>query len=307
MKVPTRIPPKRCTSSSAKRGQRSSFRRDDIVSPSETTIVSSTYATTPAARAAYQSTGLDVRCTARPGVRPSSRASRRPRAPTNRPGSPRRSSQAGPGRTEEQRRLGGDVCRQAGGAADRHLRPGRLGRPAGARVDQVVLRLSAAQPAPPRRPARREPAGRRARHRRRSSATSTAPRVARSPPAETNPSPSRSAGCAIDRERLDDAVQVELHAAGQAQHRAEPPQAAAQRARARPARSLSRPSGEVPVVAGRHDRGADARIDEPARLVRTPTARRRARRGRAATSRPRPPCSACISSLSGRKRLKTAS
>src|SRR5439155_10372332 len=61
--VPVRIPAKRWTSSRAKRGHFGSRRLPDSVRPSATTAERSKYATIPAARAAYQSTGLEVRCT----------------------------------------------------------------------------------------------------------------------------------------------------------------------------------------------------------------------------------------------------
>src|SRR5947207_8410391 len=63
--VPTRMPPKRWTSSRANRGQC----LIDFLPVISSTIVTfterRTYATTPPARAAYQSTGLEVRCTGR--------------------------------------------------------------------------------------------------------------------------------------------------------------------------------------------------------------------------------------------------
>ena len=63
MKLPTRSPPTRWTSSTANIGQRRQRRpgaRPAIAMPSVTTPESSRYATMPAARAAYQSTGFEV-------------------------------------------------------------------------------------------------------------------------------------------------------------------------------------------------------------------------------------------------------
>ena len=64
--VPTRMPPKRCTSSRANRGQCFIDFFPVINRPIATFAERSTYATIPPARAAYQSIGLEVRCTGPP-------------------------------------------------------------------------------------------------------------------------------------------------------------------------------------------------------------------------------------------------
>src|SRR5436309_10705957 len=62
MNVPASRPAKRWTSSTTKRGQRRNVFLPAIVKPRPTPIVTTTYAANPAARATYQSSGLDVRC-----------------------------------------------------------------------------------------------------------------------------------------------------------------------------------------------------------------------------------------------------
>src|SRR2546423_684108 len=59
---------------------------------------------------------------------------------------------------EQERGLRREVGLQTGGRADGHLAPGRVGRPARARIDQVVLPGAGAEPAPLRASARGEPA-----------------------------------------------------------------------------------------------------------------------------------------------------
>ena len=53
-----------------------------------------------------------------------------------------------PGRPEQQRRLGGDVGREAAAGGDGHVAPRRAGRAAGGRIDQMVLAGAAAEPGP---------------------------------------------------------------------------------------------------------------------------------------------------------------
>ena len=97
-KNPTSSPPKRCTSSTANFGHLLDRALPAIVSPSASTIVSTTYAAIPAARAAYQSMGLAVRCTPLPGCARPTRFGCRRRAHVTRGVPAVRASRASRGR-----------------------------------------------------------------------------------------------------------------------------------------------------------------------------------------------------------------
>ena len=68
---------------------------------------------------------------------------------TNRPGSPRASSHAGPSSPSRNAALAPTSAARHDAPTDRHLRPRRSTRAAGARVDQVMLLDTAARPAAP--------------------------------------------------------------------------------------------------------------------------------------------------------------
>ena len=174
----------------------------------------------PAARAAYQSIGFDVRCMR--GHAPASS----PRAVRDGPivcaqeaaGQAALVQPVGAFVAQQECRLGGDVGIQARGARHRHLLPARPRRPAGAGIDQMVLlpiRRGARCAVPGRwwqghqpRAARRSPPGQRDvdRSTRRDVAAGGDPALA----AETGKR-------FVHGPRLDHAVQIELHAGGHAQ------------------------------------------------------------------------------------------
>ena len=128
----------------------------------------------------------------------------------------------------------------------------------------MVLRHAGAHPATPCRAARRKPTGH-------TYGLSAAQRdVDRAAGGEVTARRDEAVRvekrrCAIDRERLDDAVQIDLGTRPEAEHRPDVPQNAV------PGRSGGRlvaveTGGEIPVVARRDDGGPDARVDEPVRL-----------------------------------------
>src|SRR5439155_7171939 len=173
----------------------------------------------------------------------------------------------GPALAEQVAELRGRVCGEAGPAARGYLLPRRLRGAAGARVDQMMLELAAAQPAALRAPARGEAAGdelHRAAARDRDRQTATRGEV----------STGRDVAVAreerervVDGHRLYDAVQVEeslrreLHAErGRAHLAPAPPRAGAGRARITSANPL-----EVVVVAGSLNGSADRRIEHAVR------------------------------------------
>ena len=224
----------------------------------------------PAARAAYQSTGLVVRCT--PARAVSTLARQLSVLVRLRPGGEEPARKAalvepvGPVLAEQEGRLRADVGHEAGRPADRHLLPRALRWPAGRRD-----RSDGAAPAPPRsqrrfvfplvaRPPRDESHGhavRQARRRpRRVWLDRRRPR--RNPPRESNP---KASSTAID---LDDAVQVEPDTARAAPaHGQEELDPFKPRWRGPGRRRARRPGrGEVAVVPGRLDRRAERRIDE---------------------------------------------
>ena len=244
-----------------------------IVSPSATTTVSSSVRGDRRPRAPRTSRpGSTSGARELPGSRSAaSVAFSTTRSRWRRTGPAARARRASPGR---RRRAGTPPSRRRrrrGTIAphDGHLLPRRSRRQAGARVDQVVLLRAAAQPAALR-------SCRSSRGRLRRSAHGAAarqrdvdrPRVARSPPAETKPGAGEQRERVVDRQRLDDAVQVELHARGRARaagRAAATPRQAAQRGPAR--RRVGVELVEVAVVAGRLDRGAERRVDEAVRSL----------------------------------------
>ena len=135
---------------SAKAGQRGSRARPETVSPSRTTPVSRTYATTPAARAVYQSMWLGGHAQAPSRSTLRSQESFATTAPpaTNRAATPRSSSQDGPFAPSRKPGLRGHVGGEAVAPDGGHSRPGGGRRAPRAGVDQMVLRLAAAQPVP---------------------------------------------------------------------------------------------------------------------------------------------------------------
>ena len=207
MREPTRRPPKRWMSSTEKRGQRRFCALPPRVSPRQTTRLRTTYAATPEARAAYQMAGFEVTCMPAPALssRLPTRRSRRSRrrAPTKRPAMPRASSH--PARCAEQEAgLRGDVgARQLAPEAVTCSHGESLGPPVAVSTrcaPRDAVPLVARPPETTRIGAvRRERDVDRAAH-----GEVAADRD------EARPVERR--GGRVDRERLDDAVQVERQA-----------------------------------------------------------------------------------------------
>jgi hypothetical protein len=169
-----------------------------------------------------------------------------------------------PGLPEEERGLRGDVRRDAVLCSHRDVAPGGARRPAGGRIDQMVLRLAAATPAAPRDAARRE------------AAAVEANRVAAGQADVDRPGRRDVATCAdpavaderegvVDRLALDDAVQVEHHRLGAQEH----PSAQPQREQGRDRHRLDRLAvegkrREVAVVAGAYQCATGGRGDQAA-------------------------------------------
>ena len=221
-KTPARIPAKRCTSSRANRGHRFDRARPERPRPRRRRRTRArTRRRRPRARRTtrHACRQRHARPRRRRGGAPAhgSRRSARGHEPTGEaaPVEPRR-----PARTGQERGLRGHVRRETRAGRDGDARPRRHCRPACGGVEQVMLHLAAAQPAPAVAAARRETPR----------SSSTAPPAGR--PVETAPRPRchrrprrtrhRPATRArVDDERLHDAVEVEHRSGGRRSTRPE--------------------------------------------------------------------------------------
>ena len=154
-KTPVRIARKRCTSSTAKRGQ-VNFARADMSTPSTTEVERSRYATIPAERATYQVSAVMPQPRAGRCVAQTSLVETAPSWSTNRPAKPRSSSHEGPASSSSSAALAAtSAARQVGAATVTSRQRVLAGEPV-AGIDQVVLSLAAPQPGTLRDAARRE-------------------------------------------------------------------------------------------------------------------------------------------------------
>ncbi len=184
IREPTSRPPNRCTSSTEKRGQRRFCALPPSPSPTHTTMLRTTYAATPEARAAYQIAGFELTCMPPPPPARASRSrSRRRLRPGRRSGQGRRARRATPGPCSPSRKAAfaaTSAARQLAPEAVTWLQGDSLGRPVRGSIRCRPRDTTPLVARPPSTTRTASPPG---------SPTSTGPRTARSPPTETKPGP----------------------------------------------------------------------------------------------------------------------